>query len=219
MGNITLLTYLFQIIYCSVLYTMSTRPGNHVKKKPAQKHQNATAYKFDKYKTDPKAKLLKNLQVINCCPKCTDVIEWKIKYGKYKTLSAPAKCVDCLQKTVKYNYHIRCGPCVEKSGKCAKCGEKTSDFVNIPEPDQSEIDRKEADFKRDLKSLPERHRRTLLRHMEKGDAGLEEDVITPEEKLSIMKEKYGRDGDPFGLDDLDEDLDDLDLDDFSDNES
>ena len=42
---------------------MSTRPGNHHKKKPAQKHKNATAFKFDKYKTDPKAKALKTLQV------------------------------------------------------------------------------------------------------------------------------------------------------------
>ena len=42
---------------------MSTRPGNHVKKKPGQKHQNTHAFKFDKYKTDPKAKMLKNLQV------------------------------------------------------------------------------------------------------------------------------------------------------------
>ena len=42
---------------------MSTRPGNHVKKKPAQKHKNATAFKFDKYRTDPTAKVLKNLEV------------------------------------------------------------------------------------------------------------------------------------------------------------
>ena len=62
------------------------------------------------------------LQVIHCCPKCTSVLEWKIKYGKYKPLTTPAKCVDCLQKVVKHSYHIRCGPCVEKSGKCAKCG-------------------------------------------------------------------------------------------------
>merc|ERR1712198_333420 len=96
--------------------TMSTRPGGHVKKKPAQKHKNTTAFKFDKYRTDPKAKVLKNLEVIHCCPKCTSVLEWKIKYGKYKPLTTPAKCVDCLQKVVKHSYHIRCGPCVEKSG-------------------------------------------------------------------------------------------------------
>ena len=42
---------------------MSTRPGGHIKKKPAQKHKNTTAFKFDKYRTDPKAKVLKNLEV------------------------------------------------------------------------------------------------------------------------------------------------------------
>ena len=47
---------------------MSTRPGNHNKKKPAQKHKNVTAFKFDKYKTDAKAKTLKTLQVfIHIC--------------------------------------------------------------------------------------------------------------------------------------------------------
>ena len=44
---------------------MSTRPGNHVKKKPGQKHQNTHAFKVNKYKTDPTAKTLKDLRV--CC--------------------------------------------------------------------------------------------------------------------------------------------------------
>ena len=105
---------------------MSTRPGQHVKKKPAQKHQNSHTYKFDKYRTDPTAKVLKGLQVVNCCPKCTQVIEWKIKYGKYKPLTVPGKCVECLQKTVKHSYHIRCVPCVLKVKKCAKCGQNVS---------------------------------------------------------------------------------------------
>jgi len=82
---------------------MSTRPGTHVKKKPAQKHKNSTSFKFDKHRTDPTAKVLKNLEVINCCPKCTSVLEWKLKYGKYKPLTVPGKCVDCLQKTVAQN--------------------------------------------------------------------------------------------------------------------
>ena len=42
---------------------MSTRPGSHIKKKPGQKHKNTTAFKFDKYRTDPIAKVLKNLEV------------------------------------------------------------------------------------------------------------------------------------------------------------
>ena len=67
--------------------------------------------------------------MINCCPKCTDVIEWKLKYGKYKPLTVAGKCVECLQKVVKHNYHIRCGPCVGKVGKCAKCGEKVGAII------------------------------------------------------------------------------------------
>ena len=58
--------------YCDILLfrvrssdNMSTRPGNHVKKKPAQKHQNTHAYKVNKYKTDPTAKVLKDLRVIS----------------------------------------------------------------------------------------------------------------------------------------------------------
>ena len=63
-----------QVVRPSVI--MSTRPGSHNKKKPAQKHKNNTAYKFDKYRTDPQAKILKSLQVLannyptaitNCC--------------------------------------------------------------------------------------------------------------------------------------------------------
>ncbi len=44
-----------------------------------QKHQNKTAWVADKHKTDQKTKLLQNIVVTNCCPKCTSVIEWKIK--------------------------------------------------------------------------------------------------------------------------------------------
>merc|ERR1712142_939414 len=198
---------------------MSTRPGNHVKKKPGQKHQNTHAFKFDKYKTDPKAKMLKNLQVINCCPKCTEVIEWKIKYGKYKPLTVPGKCVECLQKTVKHNYHIRCGPCVEKVQKCAKCGEKTSDFVNVPAPSQTELAREEAVFQRDLKNLPERKRRAFKRYLlnlqTTSDAGAKDDAIIAKDQLNIMIEKYGKDGGGFDLDDLDEDFDELGINEFS----
>ena len=107
------------------------------------------------------------MQVVNCCPKCTEVIEWKIKYGKYKALSAPAKCVDCLQRTVKHSYHVRCGSCVEKSGKCAKCGDMVEEIVHSSPPSQSTTDREEAEFQRDLKCLPERKRRAFLRDLER----------------------------------------------------
>eukprot|EP00092_Neocalanus_flemingeri_P012915 GFUD01013914.1.p1 GENE.GFUD01013914.1~~GFUD01013914.1.p1 ORF type:complete len:205 (+),score=71.78 GFUD01013914.1:103-717(+) len=199
---------------------MSSRPGTHVKKKPAQKHQNSHAFKFDKYKTDPQAKMLKGLQVINCCPKCTEVIEWKIKYGKYKPLTVPGKCVECLQKTVKHQYHIRCGPCIGKVGKCAKCGEKTSEIVNTAALSPTEVANQEADFQRDLKCLPERRRRAFMRYLNtlqtKSAGGVEQNAEAAKNQLNKMKEKYGKEGGGFDLDDLDEDFDDLGIDDSGD---
>ena len=185
---------------------MSTRPGNHVKKKPGQKHKNTFAFKFDKHKTDPQAKMLKSLQVNNCCDKCTAVIEWKIKYGKYKPLTAPARCVDCGEKCVKHNYHVRCAGCVAKSGKCAKCGERVGEFVHTAGPSQAELAREEADFQRELRCLPERRKRAFLRWFEENP-----DPEEAKQRLAGLKDKFGKEGTDFDLDDLDDDLDDLDL--------
>lgn len=57
---------------------MSTKTGQDKRKRPT-KHQNTHVWKFDKNKTDPKTKVLQNLQITNCCQRCTDVIQWKIK--------------------------------------------------------------------------------------------------------------------------------------------
>ena len=56
-----------------------------------------------------------------------------------------------------------------KTGKCAKCGEKvgSGEIVNLPGPGQSQIEKEEADFQRDLKCLPERRRRAFLRYLQK----------------------------------------------------
>ena len=72
------------ILICHFFYyfssAMSTSAGG--RKRP-QKHQNKTAWKADKFKSDPKTKLVQNLTVVNCCQHCTGVIEWKIKYDKF----------------------------------------------------------------------------------------------------------------------------------------
>jgi len=174
--------------------------------KPGQKHQNTVAWKTDRYHKDGKIAVVKNTQVVNCCPRCTDQIQWKIKYGKYKPLTAPSKCVDCLQKVVKHAYHIRCGDCVKKSGKCAKCGSDSEEWVATPGPTPQEIAREEQEQQMELKALPERRRRTFLRQLERGDTEMGEEAAA---KLAEMKQKYGKDGGGFDLDDLDEDFDDL----------
>ena len=99
---------------------MSTRSGEQHRNR-SQKHQNLTKWNaYNKFKTDPKSKIASSVTVTNCCLKCTGVIEWKIKYGKYKPLTQPAKCTRCLEKRIKSAYHILCQPCVEETKNCAQ---------------------------------------------------------------------------------------------------
>lgn len=145
---------------------MSTKCGPSNRKRP-QKHQNTKAWEFDKNKSDPTTKLLQNFQVSNCCKRCTETIEWKIKYGKYKPLSKPGTCTKCKEKRVKFAYHILCNDCVENSGKCAKCGliEQLSESTdNISSLSAAEL---KEEFKVEIKLLPERKRRTFLRYLQK----------------------------------------------------
>jgi hypothetical protein len=44
--------------------------------------QNREVFKTDKYHKDGKIAVLKGMQVVHCCPRCTDTIQWKIKYGE-----------------------------------------------------------------------------------------------------------------------------------------
>lgn len=102
---------------------MSSERGN-VTRKRAQKHQNCIAFKNDKYDKTNKIKRLNAIVLEGVCKRCKEVLEWKIKYSKYKPLSQHRRCVKCLQKTVKDSYHIMCKPCAFKLELCAKCGKK-----------------------------------------------------------------------------------------------
>jgi len=205
---------------------MSNKSGTSGARKRPQKHQNSFAWKADKHKSDPKTKLVQSLTVINCCQHCTGVIEWKIKYGKYKPLNKPSKCLKCGERKVKYAYHILCQDCVTLTGFCAKCG-KVEEIINSPQPSLAETARLDSELQQELKGLPERKRRTFLRYIrnqekksqstpeESGDT--EESVEEPEivnildvkkealSKLKDLKEKLG----------VDQDFDDLDFDSLS----
>ena len=83
--NSSLLNYriiYFQNIYngnSSCEFKMSSRRGE-TKRSRSQKHQNKTAWNaYNKFKTDPKSKVASSVTVTNCCFKCTEVIEWKIR--------------------------------------------------------------------------------------------------------------------------------------------
>lgn len=99
---------------------MSSSKGNNSRSRP-QKHQNRSAFKNDLHDTSKRTKFINSLEVKGVCQRCKDVIEWKIKYKKYKPLTAPATCVGCGLKSVKYAYHIRCTNCATEKKICAKC--------------------------------------------------------------------------------------------------
>ncbi|XP_034025893.1 uncharacterized protein C9orf85 homolog [Thalassophryne amazonica] len=121
---------------------MSSEKGN-VSRSRAQKYKNTTAFKNDKYGATAQVKRAKSKIHDGLCQHCKDVLDWKVKYNKYKPLTQPRKCVKCSQKTVKDAYHIICKPCCLQLEICCKCG-KTEDAV-IPVNVQAEKTQQEED--------------------------------------------------------------------------
>jgi Uncharacterized conserved protein (DUF2039) len=146
---------------------MSSQKGNASRTR-SQKYKNNSVFKNDKYDKTAKTTMLNSMTVANVCERCRSVIEWKIKYKKYKTLTAPRKCVRCEQKSVKHAYHVMCYPCARDRRVCPKCGVKAD--IQPVEEDQTKLD---LEMQQLLKDLPERKRRTFLRFLaaKKDNAG------------------------------------------------
>ncbi|XP_066584430.1 uncharacterized protein [Prorops nasuta] len=171
---------------------MSFQRGNSNRTRP-QKYKNQHAFKNDLHDKTVKTKFINNLQVANVCERCKKIIEWKIKYKKYKPLKSPAKCTKCSEKTVKHAYHIMCLRCSKENDVCPKCGEKGP--VLEGELSLEETMKLDADMQLMLKSLPERKRRTFLRYMS-SDAAKKDGTKTLEIKgvdSSLNLEEYTED--------------------------
>ncbi|XP_068995109.1 uncharacterized protein C9orf85 homolog [Embiotoca jacksoni] len=125
---------------------MSSQKGN-VSRSRGQKHQNSTAFKNDKYGATAQVKKAKSKSHNGLCQHCKGVLEWKVKYNKYKTLTQPKKCVKCSQKTVKDAYHIICKPCSLQLEVCCKCGNKED--VVIPANSNLEKEEEEEEEEED----------------------------------------------------------------------
>ncbi|KAJ8679153.1 hypothetical protein QAD02_014940 [Eretmocerus hayati] len=143
---------------------MSSQKGNMSRSRP-QKYQNQFAFKNNLHDKSHKTKTINNLQVANVCERCKKIIEWKIKYKKYKPLKAPGKCNKCDQKSIKHAYHTMCGPCARERNVCPKCGNE-AELVES-QPTKTEQLKLDAEMQTMLKSLPERKRRTFIRYLNK----------------------------------------------------
>ena len=143
---------------------MSSQKGNTHRTRP-QKYQNRHVFKNDLHDKSKQTKAINNIQVCNVCERCKKIIEWKIKYKKFKPLKSAGKCTKCEQKVVKHAYHIMCGPCARERDVCPKCGEK-AELVEGPLLPEEQL-KLDEEFQAMLKELPERKRRTFIRYMNK----------------------------------------------------
>ena len=143
---------------------MSTQRGSISRKRP-QKHQNGKVFKNNLYDTSHRTKFINNIQVCDVCVRCKEIIEWKIKYKKYKPLSKPKTCVRCGERKVVKAYHVICKDCGVKLQVCTKCCE-VKDVVSGG-PDNDEQVKLDAEFQAILQQLPERKRRTFIRYINK----------------------------------------------------
>ncbi|XP_014480703.1 PREDICTED: uncharacterized protein C9orf85 homolog [Dinoponera quadriceps] len=207
---------------------MSCQRGNGNRSR-RQKYQNHTAFKNDLHDKSQKTKSINSIEVANVCERCKKIIEWKIKYKKYKALKTPAKCTKCEQKAIKHSYHIMCLPCAKQREVCPKCG-LNSEIVE-GKPSKEEQIKLDTEFQTLLKTLPERKRRTFLRYVNQKDKSKKkdtsesgageidgndtnedatnsrsrEDLLT---KLKLLSVKEEEDDDSFDSD-IDDDLDSL----------
>ncbi|XP_015598919.1 uncharacterized protein C9orf85 homolog [Cephus cinctus] len=169
---------------------MSSQKGNTSRSRP-QKYQNRHVFKNDLHDKSHKTKFINSLHIANVCERCKRIIEWKIKYKKYKPLKAPTKCTKCDQKCVKHAYHIMCGPCAGKDQVCPKCGTKGEIVIGQPTPqEQIKLD---SELQALLKSLPERKKRTFLRYMNKSNKVKKDKSKTNENKNDLSPEKQEQD--------------------------
>lgn len=107
---------------------MSSQKGNAVRNRP-QKHQNRFAFKNNLHDTNVRTKRMNAVQITHVCPRCKDILEWKIKYKKYKMLKAPKNCNKCHTKSVKEPYHTSCQPCSSSLGICPKCSLPRNEWI------------------------------------------------------------------------------------------
>ncbi|XP_061192760.1 uncharacterized protein C9orf85 homolog [Saccostrea echinata] len=179
---------------------MSTQKGN-VRKSGPQKYQNKSAFKNNLHDTTPRVKLMNSVVLGGVCRRCKDVIDWKIKYKKYKPLTVPKKCTKCLQKRIKQAYYTICIQCAKERNICAKCGEKSEIVEEAETRTPAEQMSNEAQLEAELKMLPERKRRTIFRVQQQGKLSSEQ----LEEACGDVDDEFLNDSDDLPTEDTDPD--------------
>ncbi|XP_006001731.1 uncharacterized protein C9orf85 homolog isoform X2 [Latimeria chalumnae] len=79
---------------------MSSQRGNVARRRP-QKYQNTTVFKNNKYDTSVVLKKVNAKVHDGVCQRCIEVLEWKVKFKKYKPLTIPKKCLNESQEKLE----------------------------------------------------------------------------------------------------------------------
>ena len=176
----------------------------------SQKYKNKTEFKI-KY-NDKKIELIKNAPLDKLCGKCYGIIEWKLKYGKYKVPNTASKCFICQMKTVVKAYRTICDPCAKEHKKCSKCGEQKDLKEDRIMPNPSLKNEKLIKMENYMKTIKEASRRKILNGIADNKITWETDRFywceSGEEVEVFLKNKYKVDdegnsfGDSCGLNDI-----------------
>ncbi|KAJ2300908.1 hypothetical protein IWW55_003858, partial [Coemansia sp. RSA 2706] len=144
---------------------VSTRSGGA--KKGAPKYANKFAYTHNK--GSKKTQKIMALPIDGLCRRCTEQIQWRKQYRKYKPLTAPKKCVSCQLKKVNKAYHVLCDGCARSKDVCAKCQETAQIIEGLNTKTSQEVEKEEQELERRLAAMRLRERRTYARKLERGE--------------------------------------------------
>jgi hypothetical protein len=166
------------------------KPGN----RKGQKYQNREEYTL---KYQPLlAKLKEDTPKDNLCTRCYEQIDWKLKFGKYKTSTVPRRCQLCDEKKVVKSYRHICDQCVRDKKVCSKCGVVAALKTVLPKAiEKIEETRRFQGMDNYLKTLRECSRRKIMRLMGDELIDFKDGVFTykenqlPVEGLQVKK-KY-----------------------------
>ncbi|KAK5932914.1 hypothetical protein CgunFtcFv8_004583 [Champsocephalus gunnari] len=183
---------------------MSSQKGN-VSRSRAQKHKNNTAFINNKYGATVQVQKANSKIHDGLCKHCKGVLEWRVRYNKYKSLTQPKKCIKCAQRTVKDAYHILCKPCSLELDICCKCGKKEKIVIPINSGDNNDDDEEggeeeEGEEKGEVKEE--------VKGEEKNEEKGEEKVVEQKKKVRVRAKKDLDDSDSDDDDD-DEEREDL----------
>lgn len=73
---------------------------------------------------------IERLMCEGVCDRCREKVQWRFRYDKYKPLTAPGKCLDCMNKTVTKAYRTICDGCATAKKICGSCQENIEEANN-----------------------------------------------------------------------------------------